>query len=62
MNYKKTYKSAQGYTSLCKTGACSLSMLEFGIIELKPKAQVQYETGENKTAFIILGGNADFYF
>jgi len=63
MNYKKSYKSTQGYTPLCKPGAaCSLSILEFGIIELKPKAVLEYDTFENETAFIILGGIADFAF
>ena len=62
MNYKKTYKSAEGYTPLCKKGSCSLSMLEFGIIELKPGAALEYDTSENETAFIILGGKADFAF
>jgi 5-deoxy-glucuronate isomerase len=62
MNYKKSYKSAQGYTSLCKKGSGSLSMLEFGIIELQPGKSLVYETGESETAFIILGGKADFAF
>jgi 5-deoxy-glucuronate isomerase len=62
MNYKKSYKPAQGFTSLCKNGSCSLSMLEFGIIELKPGTSVQYDTADKETAFILLGGNADFVF
>ena len=62
MNYKKTYKNSQGYTPLCKKGSCSLAMLEFGMIELKPETALEYDTTENETAFIILGGNADFAF
>ena len=62
MNYKKTYNGAQGYTSLCKKDSSSLNMLEFGIIELRPGAVLEYDTSENETAFIILGGSADFAF
>jgi 5-deoxy-glucuronate isomerase len=60
MNYKKTYKSTQGFTSLSKVGTSTLSKLEFGMVELAPGTSVNYDTGENETAFIFLGGNADF--
>jgi len=62
MNYKKTYHPASGYTPLCKMGEASLKTLEFGIIELKANDRVEYSTGENETAFIILSGKCDVSF
>lgn len=59
MNYKKTYQPADGYTPLCQIGKCSLSSLEFGIIELKANTSVNFQTGNKETAFIILGGKCD---
>lgn len=59
MNYKKTYVPAGGYTPLCKKGQSSLEKLEFGIIELKKGEKLDFYTGENETAFIILGGICD---
>ena len=35
MNFKKSYKSENGYTKISKIGESSLKKLEFGIIELK---------------------------
>ena len=60
MNYKKSYTPQSGYTSLCKIGECSLKMLEFGIVELWAGKEVSLDTGENETAFILLGGHATF--
>ena len=62
MNYKKSYVPKIGYTPLCKIGACSLHMLEFGVIELKAGDAVTIDTGEKEMAFILLGGHADFAF
>ena len=62
MNLKKTYKPQNGYTKLCKIGECSLKELEFGIIELSDKQELKFDTGDMETAFIILGGQADFSF
>lgn len=62
MNYKKTYVPTSGYTQLCKIGSCSLSMLEFGIVELGKGEQVTIDTGENEMAFIILSGKCDVAF
>lgn len=59
MNYKKTYVPASGYTPLCKKGQSSLEKLEFGIIELIKGEKLDFYTGENETAFIILGGICD---
>ena len=39
---------------------CSLKKLEFGIIELGKEGELVYETKDRETAFIILGGKADF--
>ena len=62
MNYKKTYVPKSGYTPLCRIGECSLKMLEFGIVELWKGESVTLDTGANETAFILLGGHADFAF
>jgi len=62
MNLKKTYVPKIGYTEICKTGECSLKMLDFGMVELKKGDSVTIETGEKEFAFIILGGHADFAF
>jgi len=62
MNYKKSYQSKIGYTSICKIGKCSLKMLEFGIIELGNGDKVNFNTGENETAFILLGGHCNVKF
>ncbi len=62
MNYKKSYKPQIGYTRICKTGECSLEMLEFGIIELYKGDKVCINTEDHEIAFIILGGHADFCF
>ncbi len=59
MNYKKTYKPAKGYTSICKIGECSLKRLEFGIIELDAGEALPFETGDKETAFIMLEGHCD---
>lgn len=63
MSYKKTYKPAEeGYTQLCKAGECSLKRLEFGIIELKIGGNLEFDTRDKETAFIILGGKCDVRF
>lgn len=62
MNLKKTYVPKIGYTEICKTGECSLKMLDFGMVELMKGNSVTIETGEKEFAFIILGGHADFAF
>ena len=62
MNLKKTYVPKIGYTEICKTGECSLKMLDFGMVELMKGDSVTIETGEKEFAFIILGGHADFAF
>ena len=59
MNYKKAYKSANGYTKLCKIGECSLKKLEFGIIELEPKQKLDFYTEDKETAFIMLYGHCN---
>ncbi len=58
MNLKKTYVPKIGYTEICKTGECSLKMLDFGMVELMKGDSVTIETGEKEFAFIILGGHA----
>ena len=58
MNYKKTYIPQKGYTPLCEIGKCSLRDLEFGIIELGPGGQLNFDTRDRETAFVILGGKA----
>ena len=51
MNYKKSYQSKIGYTSICKIGKCSLKMLEFGIIELGNGDKVNFNTGERNSFY-----------
>lgn len=60
MNFKKTYVPAKGYTPLCEIGKCSLTDLEFGIIELAPGESLTFDTLEREVAFIVLGGKACF--
>ena len=62
MDLKKSYIPKIGYTEICKTGECSLKMLDFGMVELMRGDSVTIETGEKEFAFIILGGHADFAF
>lgn len=62
MDLKKSYVPKIGYTEICKTGECSLKMLDFGMVELMRGDSVTIETGEKEFAFIILGGHADFAF
>lgn len=62
MNLKKSYVPKIGYTEICKSGECSLKMLDFGMVELMRGDSVTIETGEKEFAFIILGGHADFAF
>ena len=62
MNYKKSYKSANGYTPVCKIGECSLKKLEFGIIELTSGQKLDFYTEDKETAFIMLEGHVDVYF
>ena len=59
MNYKKSYKSANGYTKICKIGECSLKKLEFGIIELNPGQKLDFFTEDKETAFIMLEGHCN---
>lgn len=60
MNFKKSYKPSNGYTALCKIGYCSLTDLEFGIIELSPNQQWAFNTEDKETAFVMLWGSAYF--
>ena len=53
MNFKKSYKSANGYTKISKIGESSLKKLEFGIIELKAGDSLDFYTEDKETAFII---------
>ncbi len=62
MNYKKAYKSANGYTPICKIGECSLKKLEFGIIELECGQKLPFYTEDKETAFIMLEGHCNVYF
>ena len=62
MNYKKSYKSAKGYTPICKIGECTLKKLEFGIIELDAGESLDFFTADKETAFIILGGHCNVAF
>ncbi len=62
MNFKKSYKSAKGYTPICKIGECSLKKLEFGIIELDAGESLTFATGDKETAFILLEGHCDVSF
>ena len=59
MNFKKSYKSAKGYTPVCKIGECSLKKLEFGIIELDAGETLDYYTADKETAFIMLCGHCN---
>ena len=59
MNFKKSYKSANGYTPICKIGECSLKKLEFGIIELDAGQSLDFYTEDKETAFIMLEGHCD---
>ena len=61
MNYKKTYTPKKGYTPLCEIGKCSLNTLEFGIIELGPNEELDFDTKDREVAFILLGGKAKLY-
>ena len=62
MSYKKSYKSANGYSPICKIGESSLKKLEFGIIELKAGESLDFYTGNKETAFIMLEGHCDVNF
>lgn len=62
MNFKKTYKSAVGYTPICKIGECSLKKLEFGIIELGSGESLDFFTADKETAFIMLKGHCNVVF
>ena len=62
MNFKKSYKSAKGYTPICKIGECSLKKLEFGIIELDKGESLTFETQDKETAFIMLEGHCSVAF
>ena len=59
MNYKDVHPQ-KGYTPLCEIGKCSLRDLEFGIIELGLGDNSILTPGTAKTAFVILGGKAQF--
>lgn len=59
MNFKKTYKPANGYTPICKIGECSLKKLEFGIIELEAGQSLPFFTEDKETAFIMLEGHCN---
>lgn len=59
MNFKKSYKSANGYTPICKIGECSLKKLEFGIIELTAGQSLPFYTEDKETAFIMLEGHCN---
>ena len=49
MNFKKSYKSANGYTKISKIGESSLKKLEFGIIELKAGDALDFYTEDLTT-------------
>ena len=59
MNFKKSYKTQKGFTSLCKIGECSLEKLEFGIIELDAGEKLKFYTKDKETAFIMLEGHCN---
>ena len=59
MNYKKAYKSQNGYTPICKIGECTLKKLEFGIIELEKGQSLDFYTEDKETAFIMLEGHCN---
>lgn len=62
MNYRKTYKPADGYTKICEIGKCSLKKLEFGIIELDAGESIRYCTEDKEAAFIMLEGHCNVVF
>ena len=62
MNFKKSYKSANGYKKICKIGESSLKKLEFGIIELKAGDVLDFYTEDKETAFIMLEGHCNVSF
>ena len=62
MNFKKSYKSTNGYTKICKIGESSLKKLEFGIIELKAGDSLDFYTEDKETAFIMLEGHCNVAF
>lgn len=62
MNFKKSYKSANGYTKISKIGESSLKKLEFGIIELKAGDVLDFYTEDKETAFIMLEGHCNVSF
>ncbi len=62
MSFKKTYKSKNGYTPICKIGECSLKKLEFGIIELTEGQSLAFDTEDKETAFVMLEGHVDVRF
>ena len=62
MNFKKSYKSANGYTKISKIGESSLKKLEFGIIELKAGESLDFYTEDKETAFIMLEGHCNVSF
>ena len=61
MDFKKAYKSANGYTPICKIGECSLKKLEFGIIELEAGQKLPFYTEDKEVAFIMLEGHCNVY-
>ena len=62
MNFKKTYVPKKGYTPISEIGKCSLSRLEFGIIELGAGEEQPFDTKDKETAFIVLYGHCDVLF
>jgi len=62
MNYKKTYVPKKGYTPISEIGKCSLSRLEFGIIELDAGEEQPFDTKDKETAFVVLYGHCDVLF
>ena len=59
MNFKKSYKSTNGYTVISKIGECSLKKLEFGIIELEAGQKLPFNTEDKEFAFIMLEGHCN---
>ena len=62
MSFKKSYKSANGYTKISKIGESTLKKLEFGIIELKSGDSLDFYTEDKETAFIMLEGHCNVSF
>ena len=62
MNFKKSYKSENGYTKISKIGESLLKKLEFGIIELKAGETLDFYTEDKETAFIMLEGHCNVSF